>query len=241
MATAKRRKRRGDRANPLQKRLRKQREDVYRQAISEAAERVFAEKGSDRSRMREIAAEAGISLGTLYGVIDGKRSIFVGIHKTRMREFLDCIRSARDAHEGTLESHLAVLRSGAQYFLARPDFLRMCCRDGYGWASAFPPSARGSDLWNEGISIPRELFARGIAEGIYVDEDPGLLARKMLALKQVELTHWVEQRMDTDPELILERLEDQFIRAFCKPGRQERPRSRPRTGRDSDPSASTSS
>jgi AcrR family transcriptional regulator len=241
MATAKRPKTRGDRANPLQKRLRKQREAVYRQAISEAAERVFAEKGSDRSRMREIAAEAGISLGTLYGVIDGKQSLFVGIHKTRVREFLDCIRSARDAHEGTLESHLAVLRSGAEYFLARPDFLRMCCRDGYGWASAFPASARGSDLWNEGISIPRELFARGIAEGIYVDEDPGLLARKMLAFKQVELTHWVEQRMDTDPEVILARLEDQFIRAFCKPARQERPKSRPRTGRDSDPSASTSS
>jgi len=222
MATAKRRKARGDRAKPLQKQLRKQREAVYRQAISEAAERVFAEKGSDGSRMREIAAEAGISLGTLYGVVDGKQSLFVGIHKSRMREFLDCIRSARDAHEGTLERHLAVLRSGAEYFLARPDFLRMCCRDGYGWASAFPASARGSDLWNEGISIPRELFARGIAEGIYVDEDPGLLARKMLAFKQVELTHWVEQRMDSDPEVILERLEDQFIRAFCKPARKPR-------------------
>jgi len=241
MATARRGKKRGDRANPLRKRLRKQREDAYRQAISEAAERVFAEKGSDRSRMHEIAAEAGISLGTLYGVIDGKQSLFVGIHKTRVREFLDCIRSARDAHEETLESHLAVLRSGAEYFLARPDFLRMCCRDGFGWAAAFPPSARGSDLWNEGMSIPRELFSRGIAEGIYVDEDPDLLARKMLAIKQVELTHWVEQHMDTDPELILERLEDQFIRAFCRPGRQERPRSRPRTGRDVNPSASTSS
>jgi hypothetical protein len=95
----------------------------------------------------------------------------------------------------------------------------MCCRDGYGWASPFPASARGSDLWSEGISIPRELFARGIAEKIYVDEDPDLLARKMLALKQVELTHWVEHRMQTDPEVILERLEDQFIRAFCRPAR----------------------
>ena len=48
MATAKRPKTRGDRANPLQKRLKKQREAVYRQAISEAAERVFAKKGSDQ-------------------------------------------------------------------------------------------------------------------------------------------------------------------------------------------------
>jgi AcrR family transcriptional regulator len=239
MATARRRKKGGDRADPLQERLKKQREAVYRQAISEAAERVFAEKGSDRSRMSEIAAEAGISLGTLYGVIDGKQSLFVEILETRVHEFLDCMRSARDAHEGTLESLLAVLRSGAEYFLARPDFLRICCRDGYGWASGFPASTRGSELWNEGISISRELFARGIAEGIYVDEDPGLLARKMLAIQQVELTHWVEQRMDTDSEVILARLEDQFIRAFCKPARRERPKPRSPKRRDSGRSTST--
>jgi AcrR family transcriptional regulator len=215
MARAKRNRRRP--LPPLQERLREERQAVYRRAISEAAERVFAEKGADRSRMSEIAAEAGVSLGTLYGVIEGKESLFAGIHKTRMREFLDCIRAARDAHTGTLESHLAVLRSGAEYFLDRPDFLRMCCRDGYAWGLPFPPSAGGSDLWNEGVSIPRALFARGIAEGIYVDEDPDILARKMLALKQVELSHWAEQRDESDPEAVLRSLEDQFLRAFCEP------------------------
>ncbi|MCP3986817.1 MAG: TetR/AcrR family transcriptional regulator [bacterium] len=192
---------------------------VYRRAIVEAAERVFAQKGADGSRMQEIAAEAGISLGTLYGVIDGKKSLFFEIHKIRMRELLDCIRDARDAHQGTLESHLAVLRQGARYFLERPDFLRMCCRDGYGWASGFAPSIQGSDFWTEGTSIPRELFVRGVAEGIYVDEDLDLLVRKMLALKQVELMHWVETGMNTNHETVLDRLEKQFIRAFCKPRR----------------------
>ena len=200
---------------PLRQRLKEERKSVYRKAISEAAERVFGEKGTDRSRMREIAAEAGISLGTLYQVIDGKESLFFGIHLSRMREFLECIRAARDAHEGTLESHLAVLRQGGAYFLERPDFLRMCCRDGYAWSAGFPASASGSDIWNEGASIPRDLFVRGIAEGIYVDDDPDLLARKMLALKQVELTHWVDKGMATEHEVVLDRLESQFVRAFC--------------------------
>jgi AcrR family transcriptional regulator len=211
---------RGTRSTPLQQRLKEERRSVYRRAIVEAAERVFAKKGTEGSRMREIAAEAGISLGTLYDVIDGKESLFFGIHKTRMREFLDCIRDARDAHTETLASHLAVLRQGAEYFLAHPDFLRMCCRDGYGWASGLPASAGGSDLWGEGASIPRELFARGTAAGIYVDEDPDLLVRKMLALKQVELSHWVENGMQRDHAVVLDRLENQFIRAFCKPDHQ---------------------
>jgi AcrR family transcriptional regulator len=215
-------RRRASRARkiPLQQRVREERNSVYRRAINEAAERVFAAKGSERSRMREIAAEAGISLGTLYGVIDGKESLLFGIQKIRLRGFLNCIRDASDAHDDTLTSHLAVLRLGAQYFLDRPDFLRMCCRDGYGWASGFPASTRAADLWNEGASIPRDLFARGIAEGLYVEDDPDLLVRKMLALKQVELTHWVDQGMETPHGVVLDRLESQFIRAFCTRGSQ---------------------
>jgi len=199
---------------PLRQRVKEERRSVYRRAISEAAERVFAAKGADGSRMREIAAEAGISLGTLYDVIGGKDSLLYEVHKLRMRGFLDCIRAARDAHEDTLASHLAVLRKGAQYFLDRPDFLRMCCRDGYGWATRLPDTASGN-LWDAGASIPRELFERGIAEGIYVEDDPELLVRKMLALKQVELMHQVDSGLETPQAVVLDRLEDQFIRAFC--------------------------
>jgi AcrR family transcriptional regulator len=195
--------------------VKEERKSLYRKAISEAAERVFAEKGSDASRMNEIAAEAGISLGTLYGVIDGKESLVAGIHATRMREFMDCIRDARDSEEGTLASHVAMVRLGAKFFLERPDFLRMCCRVGFGWASDLTAVPGGADLWNEGASVPRGLFERGIAEGIYVDEDPELLVRKMLALKQVELSHWVDQGMKAPHDEILDRLESQFIRAFC--------------------------
>ena len=207
------------RPSAIQRRMKEERRTLYQQVITEAAERVFAQKGADRSRMREIAAEAGISLGTLYGVIDGKESLLNSIHRTRMREFLDCIREARDAHSDTLESHLSVLKRGAAYFLERPDFLRMCCRDGYGWASGFPKSAGESEIWKQGVPIPRDLFARGIAEGIYVDEDPDLLVRKMLALKQVELAYWLEHAGETPHEVILQRLESQFIRTFCAPNR----------------------
>lgn len=215
MAAPDRQSAKSPRKTPLQRRVKEERRTLYRRVISEAAERVFAQKGAERSRMREIAAEAGISLGTLYGVIDGKDSLLHAIHQTRMREFLDCIRRARDAHDETLESHLAVLTHGAAYFLERPDFLRMCCRDGYGWASGFPTSASANDAWSEGVCVPRDLFERGISEGLYVPEDPDLLVRKMLAIKQVELTYWLDQGLETPHEIVLNRLEGQFIRAFC--------------------------
>jgi AcrR family transcriptional regulator len=202
------------RGSSIRRRVREGRKTLYREAISEAAERVFAAKGADRSRMSEIAAEAGVSLGTLYAVVDGKASLFLEVHRIRMLEFLECIRAARDAHAETLAAHVAVLRDGARYFLDRPDFLRMSCRAGYSWATRLQ-DADEVDLWDEGVSIPRELFAAGIAEGIYVEDDPELLVRRMLALKQVELMHWLDGGMKTPHPTVLDRLEDQFIRAFC--------------------------
>jgi AcrR family transcriptional regulator len=205
-------------ARPLDRRLREERAAVYRQAIAEAAERVFAAKGSDASHMREIASEAGVSLGTLYAVVEGKESLLAGIHRSRMQEFLEVIRAARDSCEGTLARHRAVLRVGARYFLERPDFLRMCSRDGYGWGARLPSGPAESALWEERASIPRDLFETGIAEGIYVEDDPGLMVRKMLALKQVELVHWVDAGMKVPHDEVLDRLERQFVRAFCREG-----------------------
>jgi hypothetical protein len=37
----------------------------------------------------------------------------------------------------------------------------------------------------------------------------------MLALKQVELAHWVDNGMATEHAIVLDRLESQFVRAFC--------------------------
>jgi hypothetical protein len=96
----------------------------------------------------------------------------------------------------------------------------MCCRDGHGWAASFPTSGLGQDPWREGTSILHDLFTHGIEEKIYVADEPDLLIRKMLALQQEELTHWVEQGMQAPHEVVLDRLEDQFLRAFCTPESQ---------------------
>ena len=47
--------------------------------ILEAAERVFIRSGYDRATTREIAAEAGVSEGTLYNYFGGKREILIAL------------------------------------------------------------------------------------------------------------------------------------------------------------------
>ena len=127
--------------------------DTVAARVDSVPERATAGIGSGTSaagnvrRVAIIGAAFSANRGAssmLYAVIDGKESLVFGIHETRMRGFRDCLRRARDSHDGTLESHLAVLRCGALYFLEHPDFLRMCCRAGFGWASRFPTEL---DAW----------------------------------------------------------------------------------------------
>ena len=54
-----------------------------RQALLEAAEDVFAERGFSRATMAEIAARAGYSAGNLYNVFAGKEALFSEVLTSR--------------------------------------------------------------------------------------------------------------------------------------------------------------
>src|SRR5437660_5927156 len=71
---------------------------MYRDLVFESAERVFAEAGFEGATMQAIAAEAGISLKTLYATFPGKDDVYREIRKQRAREFLEhATKSVQDA------------------------------------------------------------------------------------------------------------------------------------------------
>src|SRR3990172_6266117 len=78
--------------------VRRRRTELYRTVVLEAAERVFAERGFAEAKMQQIAATAGLSLATLYGVFPGKAELFDAIHELRGAELL--------AHAATVGSAL---------------------------------------------------------------------------------------------------------------------------------------
>ena len=59
--------------------VRDKRRAVYRQAIVEAAVRVFGQAGFRESKIADIAAEAGVATGTLYNYFSSKEDIFQSI------------------------------------------------------------------------------------------------------------------------------------------------------------------
>lgn len=65
---------------------------AFRDEVRLAAERVFASKGFGATKMADIAAEAGVGVGTLYNYFASKQEIFEAIclaHATKFRAELD--------------------------------------------------------------------------------------------------------------------------------------------------------
>jgi AcrR family transcriptional regulator len=200
-----------------QEEARRARTGLYRQHILDAAERVFADRGFDAAKVQEIADRAGMAVGTLYAIFPGKEDIFRAILDERGNDLLQLARDVAARRAPPREALRALSGSYVEYFVAHPDFLRMHLRLGTSWM--LRPAA-GTDnrarLWREIHRIQSDIFRRGIAEGVFVAEDPGYLARLFSAMDQALLSDWVMGGMEADRAQLVRRLHDLVDRAFCR-------------------------
>lgn len=91
------------RVQPLRERLR---EETTR-AISEAAEQVFAEKGVREARVEEIAARAGVSVGTVYNYFEDRDALLADLLEVRRKELARRLDKAlADAGQQPFEGQL---------------------------------------------------------------------------------------------------------------------------------------
>jgi AcrR family transcriptional regulator len=198
---------------------RRAREDVYRQHIFEAAEKVFAERGFEAAKVQEIARAAELSMGTIYAIFPGKTELYRGLLEERGRELLGLVRGVVSRGSGPREALDALIELYVGYFVEHPDFLRMHLRAGTSWGLA--PGALDADSrvahWEEIQSLQSDVFRRGIAEGVFVEEDPAYLARMFSVMDQVVLADWVVGGMRAGREELVRRLRGWVERGFCRP------------------------
>jgi hypothetical protein len=100
----------------------------------------------------------------------------------------------------------------------------MHLRSGTSWAmSPSPGTDEQIQKWREIHELQAEVFRRGIAEGVFVKEDPGYLARMFTVMDQVLLSDWVAGGMKAGREELARRLGAMVERAFCR-APEQRPR-----------------
>jgi len=79
------------RPQALRQALQEQTRAAYREAILDAAERVFLSDGFQSAKMVDVAEGTGVSVGTLYNYFDSKDAVFQALvdrHRTRYFDML---------------------------------------------------------------------------------------------------------------------------------------------------------
>jgi AcrR family transcriptional regulator len=196
---------------------RRAREDVYRQHILDAAERVFAERGFEATKVQDIANLAGLSMGTIYSVFPGKTELYAGLLEARGQELAKLARDLAARDLPPREALLGLIEVDVGYFVEHPDFLRTHLRSGVSWAlGPALPGATQVGYWQEIHTLQADVFRRGVKDGTFVDEDPDFLAKTFSVMDQVLLADWVSHGMKEKRDALVRRLRDLVERAFVR-------------------------
>ena len=201
--------------NARKTRLEQARERMYHDLIFESAEHVFAEKGFDEATMQEIAAEAGVSLKTLYATFPGKHELYDEIQAVRIREFVERVLQPLLESGSPLDKLAGGVRGYVDFLVEHPDYLRIHLREGKAWA--LKPTGVGEEGWERGVGGFAAVIREGIEQGQFYDGDAELMAMTGTAVMQVHMARLAEGVSADNAEQIREETLTQLTRLFCKP------------------------
>lgn len=198
--------------------VRRARNQVYREHILEAAEKVFSERGFESARVQEISRQAGLSMGTIYSIFAGKEEIFSALLEERGQALLELARDIARRNESAREALEDLIEGYVGYFVDHPTFLQMHLSLGTSWVLTPRPEGERRTRWEEIHELQASIFRRGVKEGVFVDEDPVFLAKMFSAMDQVVLSDWAAGGMKASREVLIDRMRAIAGRLFLRGG-----------------------
>jgi AcrR family transcriptional regulator len=190
---------------------------MYRSLIIDAAERLFANRGYEGTKIQDIATESGISLGTLYSVFDGKSDIYQAVHDERLGRLFLLAGRTMASDDKAAERLMQGNRVFIRWLTEHPDFLRIHLNNSGAWASH--PQEVGEGLvnaWRRGIDLIALVIDEAMREGDAFRGDSVIAARTMVAIQQVHMSAWVEAGMQSDADDLANRIEEQLRRTLFR-------------------------
>ena len=187
---------------------------MYHDLIFESAERVFSEAGFDDSSMQDLAAEAGVSLKTLYATFSGKDDIYREILAVRGLGLAEAIANAAEAEGPALERLRLGIRAIVAYLIEHRPFFQIMLQEGKAWGLD-PRGKNARDAWDRGSIAVREVLRVGMENGEFLEGDPELLAPTINAVLQVQLAVLLSRKKNPDPDAIADTILGTLRRMLC--------------------------
>ncbi|MFI5299030.1 MAG: TetR/AcrR family transcriptional regulator [Polyangiales bacterium] len=190
--------------------VRDQARGLFRDALLVAAEAEFADKGFHAARIQDIAARAGVAVGTLYNHFEQKDELLRAILDNRKVElFEQTARQASDPRdfEGELRTYY---RRVFDYLAKHRAFYAVAREAGFFGAEPTTPSTmRIAVQFRQRLEA---ILKRGLEEGVIGGADEKFLARMLAGSVRGVLESALREK---DADLVAEgaRVVDFFLRA----------------------------
>lgn len=188
-----------------------------RKEILAASMRVFARKGFHRTRMEEVAAQAGIGKGTIYEYFRSKTELFLSLHEHMLGELKGFYARELTGVEDPREALIRFVRVAFETFREWEPFFIVFCDF---WAEG----GRGdhqmllqTQLRNAYRQSRAELavvIEAGIARGLFRRADAALAAEHILAALDGLVLHWLCDREAFDLDRMRETLTVTILRSL---------------------------
>jgi len=202
-----------------QESLRDRKRELYREAILDAAERVFGQEGYEATKVQRIAAEAGVSLTTLYSVLQSKWEIYRAVHRRRLSEVMSLTQGVLQKDMSSLDTLIAGTRMQLAFFMERRDFTKMQLKEVTAWSTIeLLRSPEQVEALGVGLDLFAGLLRQCIKDGFLIDDDPELMARMMIAAQQVRLAMWMDRGCEENPERVADAALHHLLRSYCEEG-----------------------
>lgn len=158
--------------NALKSRRERERQARY-DAILDAAEQVFSEKGYDRTSMDDIARTASLSRALLYVYFRDKAAIQRGIMLRAAQSLATRFQQARDTEQNGLAQIRAMGEAYYRFYLEQPDYFSALTKATTAMAEADPEQT--SDM-QQAKNMLMGLLAGAIRQGL----EDGTLSHKRI-------------------------------------------------------------
>ncbi len=180
--------------------LRERKKKKTRQAIMNAAIKLFSAKGFENTSVEELAKEAGVGKGTIYSYFKTKSQIFLAFCEDEI-DFVFSDLAAKTNPDATLEEQLLALFMGQfRYITQNYDFGRIMARE-----MVFPKELtmeKSKDISERYLGALGKILSQAISRRELRDDLELLyISGHFYAFYILVLSAWYERRLESEQEI----------------------------------------
>ncbi len=146
-------------------------ERISKEAILEAAEVVFSEKGFHEAKVYKIAEIANVSVGSIYRFFDSKEELYAGVLKRKLEKLERKVKKAIRGKKPE-EALRAYIKTAIEFFDEEEKFFSLFVKEVSTVAEADREKFDISDWYEKYVNSLSKVVKRGIKRGEFKEVDP---------------------------------------------------------------------